>query len=175
MTTMTFGPESGTLHLLTGVEGKAARMGHDLVLDLSDWSAEADVSDGVPTAVRLRAALASFAVQSGSGGAKPLSDKDRATIRKNALGSMRADKHPEVTFASTSISPSANGFQVTGDLSIGGQTRPVTVDLAVEGSTLTARTSVVQTQFDVTPYSAMLGALKLRDRVDVALDATIPA
>lgn len=175
MTTLTFGPDSGTLHLLTGVEGKAARMGHDLVLDLSDWSAEADVTDGAPTAVRLRAGLASFAVQSGTGGAKPLSDKDRATIRKNALGSMRADEHPEVTFSSTSISPSDRGFQVTGDLSIGGRTSPVTVDLAVDGSALTARGSVVQTQFDVTPYSAMLGALRLRDRVDVALDATLPS
>ncbi|MBC7374639.1 MAG: YceI family protein, partial [Frankiales bacterium] len=81
MTTMTFGPESGTLHLLTGVEGKAARMGHDLVLDLPDWSAEADVTDGVPTAVRLRAGQASSAVKSGTGGAKALADKDRARIR----------------------------------------------------------------------------------------------
>ena len=175
MTTMTFGPESGTLHLLTGVEGKAARMGHDLVLDLPDWSAEADVTDGVPTAVRLRAGLASFAVTSGTGGAKALSDKDRTTIRKNALGSLRADKHPEVTFSSTPISPSPHGFAVTGDLSIGGRTGPVTVDLAVAGSELTVRGSVVQTQFDVTPYSAMLGALRLRDRIDIAVDVTMPA
>ena len=175
MTPLTFGPDSGTLQLHTGVEGKAARLGHDLVLALSDWSAEADLTDGAPTAVRLRAGLASFAVQSGSGGAKPLSEKDRATIRKNALGAMRADKHPEITFSSTSIKPSDSGFQVDGELSVGGQTRSVTVELVVAGQALTAHASVIQTQFDVTPYSAMLGALRLRDRVDIALDVTLPA
>lgn len=177
MTTLTFGPGSGHLHLLTGVEGKAARMGHDLVIDLADWSAEAEVSGadgGVPTAVRFRAAVDSLAVKSGTGGAKALSDKDRTTIRKNALGAMRASAHPEVVFASTSVAPAGDGYTVSGDLSIGGQTRPVVVQVAVSGTSLSARTSVVQTAFDVEPYSAMLGALRLRDRVDIELDAALP-
>lgn len=181
MTTLTFGPGSGHLHLLTGVEGKAARMGHDLVIDLADWSAEAEMSGAegaagqVPTAVRFRAAVDSLAVKSGTGGAKALSDKDRTTIRKNALGAMRASAHPEVVFASTSVTPAGDGYTVSGDLSIGGQTRPVVVQVAVTGTSLSARTSVVQTAFDVEPYSAMLGALRLRDRVDIELDAALPA
>lgn len=178
---MTFGPGSGHLHLLTGVEGKAARMGHDLVIDLADWSAEAEVpgpdgaDGGLPTAVRFRAAVDSLAVESGSGGAKALSDKDRATIRKNALGAMRAARHPEVVFTSTAVARAGEGFAVNGDLSIGGQTRPVVVQVAVSGTTLSARTSVVQMAFEVEPYSAMLGALRLRDRVDIELEAALPA
>lgn len=187
MATLSFGPPSGTLHLLTGVEGKAARMGHNLVLDLSDWSAEAELADGgtdggtdgtdgqVPTALRFRAALASFAVDSGTGGAKALSDKDRTTIRKNALGAMKADRHPEVSFTSTAVEATGDGFTVTGDLSVAGQTRPTVLQVTRSGATLTARTSVVQTSFGVEPYSAMLGALRLRDRVDVELTTTLPA
>ena len=174
MTTTTFGPASGHLHLLTGVEGKAARMGHDLVLDVADWTAEADLDGDVPTSVRLRAALSTLSVQSGSGGAKALSDKDRTTIRKNALGAMRAVEHPEVVFSSTGVTASGDGFTVSGDLTIAGRTRPAVVQLTVSGSALTARTSVVQTEYDVEPYSAMLGALRLRDRVDVELVASLP-
>ena len=174
MTTMTFGPGSGHLHLLTGVEGKAARLGHDLVLDVADWSAQADLDGDVPTAVRLRAALSTLSVQSGTGGAKALSDKDRATILKNALGAMRAAQHPEVVFTSKEVTASGDGFTVNGDLSIGGQTRPTVVQVTVSGTALSVRSSVVQTAFDVEPYSAMLGALRLRDRVDVELVAAIP-
>lgn len=175
MTTTTVGPASGHLHLLTGVEGKAARLGHALVLDLPDWSAEVDLdAGGAPTAVRFRAALGGLAVLSGTGGAKPLSDKDRVTIRKNALGAMRAADHPEVAFTSTSVVAAGDGFTLGGDLSIAGRTRPVVVQVAVAGLALTVRTSVLQTAFDVEPYSAMLGALRLRDRVDVELDAVLP-
>ena len=45
METLRTGPDDGTLRLHTGVEGKAARLGHDLVLALDDWSAEVVVAD----------------------------------------------------------------------------------------------------------------------------------
>ncbi len=180
MTTVrTIGPESGTLTLHTGVEGRMARMGHALTLLVGDWEAAVDVDGDLPVAVRLRAALPSLSVLAGEGGIKPLSDKDRTTIVGNALGALRADEHPYVLFASRAVRPADGGFELEGELSVAGVARPHTLRVQVvdagERRQLVARTAVVQTEHGVKPYSAMAGGLKLRDRVDVQLDASVPA
>lgn len=171
------GPDDGVLRLLTGVEGRAARLGHALVLAVADWSAEAVLVDGVPTSARLRAGLASLVVESGSGGAKPLTDRDRRTIRGTALDSLRAEEHPEVVFVAGAVVQVPGGLSVDGDLTIAGRTEPTTVQLKVaetaDGWLLAARTTVTQTDFGVTPYSAMLGALRLADAVEVSFEATV--
>ena len=177
MTPMTLDASTARLTLSTGVEGKASRLGHDLVLVLEDWSAAAELDGQTPTAATLTARVASLRVESGTGGAKPLSDKDRQTIRENALEALKADVHPNVTFTSNEITQVAGGFALAGTLSIAGTSRPVVVDLRVapEGASVTmaARVPVVQTEYGVKPYSAMLGALRLRDEVEVGLAGTV--
>lgn len=45
------------------------------------------------------------------------------------------ENHPTITFASSTIAPAGDGtFQVTGDLTIKGETRPVTLDVELAGS-----------------------------------------
>lgn len=178
MTTTTIGPESGTLTLSTGVEGRAARMGHALTLLVRDWEAQVDLEGARPTQVRLRAALPSLEVARGEGGVKPLSDRDKATIVSNALGALKADAHPYVLFVSRSVTPAEGGYDLEGDVTIAAVTRPHTLHVEVVEAgprvQLVAETSVVQTEHGVKPYSAMAGTLKLRDRVDLRLDASTP-
>lgn len=177
MDTLRLGPDDGTLHLNTGVEGKAARLGHALLLAVPDWSAEAVLVDGVPTSATLRAGLASLEVVSGTGGAKPLTDKDRRTIRTNALDALRADTHRDVVFEAAQARAVPGGLSVDGTLSIAGRTMSVTLEVKVaetpDGWLLAARSTVRQTDFDVKPYSTMLGALRLQDAVEVVFHATV--
>ena len=178
MTVMTLGPTTARLRLLTGVEGKAARLGHDLVLALDAWAGEATMAGQAPESLKLTAEVTSLRVESGTGGAKPLSDKDRDSIRKNALKAMHADRHPQVVFTSSSVDPAPDGYAVTGSLSIGGTERTVVLHLAVTddpgGLAIAARVPVKQTEHGVEPYSTMMGALRLRDEVEVVLDAVVP-
>jgi polyisoprenoid-binding protein YceI len=61
-------------------------------------------------------------------------DRD-AHLRGNDFFSM--DEYPDITFRSTSVSrPDGNTFRVTGDLTIKGVTKPVTVDFDYLGSTV---------------------------------------
>jgi len=72
-----------------------------------------------------------------------------ATLDARAIDSKSADrdsdlrgsdwldvaKYPTITFKSTSVAPGANGtFKLTGDLTLHGVTKPVTLDGKVEGS-----------------------------------------
>ena len=106
------------------------------------------------------------------------------TMRTRTL---RVDSFPEIRFVSRSVVPlTANGapltgerravsgardtlLRVTGDLTMVGVTRPVTVDMAlgVAGDTLRAEGSFVvrQTDFGIKPFSKALGMVKVKDEV----------
>ncbi len=178
MDTMTIGPEHGDLTLHTGVEGRAAKAGHNLTIRLADWSGTATFDGDEPSSLSFRTALSSLEVVSGEGGVKALSDKDKRTIKDSALESLSAKRHPEVTFESSKVSPRSGGYDVDGELSIAGVSQSCTLDLNVQRSggnaTVEAAVPVVQTKFGVKPYSAMMGGLKVKDQVDVRLSLSVP-
>ena len=109
------------------------------------------------------------------GGVKGLSDKDRRDIAKNIDEKvLQTSKYPELKFQSTSVSGSEPNFKVAGEMTITGTTRPVNVDLTVNGTQVTARTKISQKDFGIKPFSAMMGAIKLRDDVDFELTLDLP-
>ena len=174
--TLTLGPQDGTLTLHTGAEGRAAKMGHALTIAMTDWSAEVALEGGQPTAVSFRTRLASLDVVKGDGGLKPLSDKDKRTVKDSALETLDAAKHPEVTFTGRDVTARDGGYEIAGELVIAGVTRALSMQVVVSREAGRARVSaevpVVQTEFGIKPYSGLMGGLKVRDRVDVRLEAT---
>jgi len=92
---ITVGPGDGTLSLHTGRAGAVSKAGHDLTLQISQWTATATMSEsGELRHLRVVALVGSLQVIRGEGGLKPLSDADRATILSNAQSTMKAAKHP---------------------------------------------------------------------------------
>ena len=85
--TFLLGPDAGRILIKTGRAGLAARAGHDLTLEMTRWSARVTIpdDDGVSAAtISAELDLSSLAVREGTGGAKPLSDKDRRDIENTA-------------------------------------------------------------------------------------------
>ncbi|MGB8652394.1 MAG: YceI family protein, partial [Mycobacteriales bacterium] len=169
----------GSFLLRTGVEGRAARLGHDLTIALTSWECRASLNGDGPVTVELRADLPSLDVVRGDGGLKPLSDKDKRTIRDNALRTLHTVPYPQVVFTSTSVEPTRSGWRVIGDLTLHGVTRQVAVDVAVDDTgegqqRLTATAAVMQSQHGIRPYSAMLGGLQVKDKVEVRVEAVVP-
>ncbi len=158
--------------------GLGARLAHDLIIEAKTWSGSItfDDADLAASSVEVTVAATSLAVIDFSGGIKPLSDGDRKeiarTINEKAL---QTNKYPDITFRSTAISGQADAFTVTGDLTITGTTRPVSLAVTVGGGGLvTVRATLTQTQFGIKPYSAMLGTLKISDEVEVHATLTLP-
>lgn len=170
---MDIGPSQGSLTLTTGVAGAAARMGHNLVIVMDDWSATVTMSRGRPRAVSLSVVVASLRIESGSGGIKPISDGDRTDIRANALGALHADQHPEVAFEADALRLAGDTLAVEGTLTVAGTTRAISALADVERADGRVRVHctvpVVQSDFGVKPYSTMLGQLKVADEVHVEL------
>jgi polyisoprenoid-binding protein YceI len=168
------GPENATLSVHTRRGGAAAKAGHDLVLEVTSWQAAVEAGDGKsPEAIsiELSADATSLRVRKGSGGMQALGDDDKASIHQTIDDEVL--KRRDIVFRSTGVRRAAGPgrISVAGDLTLAGQTRPIAFELGVGGDGALSATAVVtQTQWGMKPYSALFGALKVLDDVEVVLD-----
>ena len=87
-------------------------------------------------------------------------------------------KQQRVAFQSSQVQATAGGtgLNVRGDLTLLGATHPLEFDIEVdEDGKLTCVAVIAQTAWGITPYSALFGALKVLDEVEVELAGFLPA
>lgn len=173
--THTVGPGASTLKVKTYREGMAAKVGHDLTMEVTTWDATVDVAaGGAVSSVVLNADPASIQVREGVGGAKPLSDKDRGDIHKSITGKVLGTD--TITFRSSGARLDGGTLNVDGELSINGNARPASFALSADDAgAVTGTLELTQTAWGIKPYKGLMGALKVRDEVEIVLDARLPA
>jgi polyisoprenoid-binding protein YceI len=172
------GTDRGRIVLTTLRDGLAAQAGHDLTIEAARWSGELVVGDDLaPASLEVQVDMGSLVVKEGSGGVKPLSDRDKREIAVTARKVLTADRHPEATFSASSFEPAAGGGGViTGTLTLAGRSRPLRLSVSEsQPGEYRATASVTQTAFGIKPYSAFLGSLKVRDDVGVQVEVSLPA
>ena len=172
------GPDAGRVVIKTTRAGLAAKAGHDLTIEVTRWSARVEVpaEDGgglAAATVQADLDLGSLEVREGTGGALPLTDRDRREIKKqigSILGSATA------TFASSRVIPSgSSGGTVEGSVTLNGRTQPARLQLTAPGSgQYRGSATLAQTGFGIKPYSGFFGALKLKDEVTLEFQLTLP-
>jgi polyisoprenoid-binding protein YceI len=166
------GPDNATLAVLTGRAGAAAKAGHDLVMRVTSWEAELVVGDDpADTTMELSADATSLRVISGTGGMQALQDDDLANIHQTIDDEVL--KRQDIRFRSTRVQTEADGGKIhaEGELTLFGATQPIAFDLVVgNAGNLRASAVVTQSAWGVKPYSALFGALKVKDEVQVVLD-----
>jgi polyisoprenoid-binding protein YceI len=116
----TVGPALGKLILRTGREGLAAQVGHDLVIEVTRWSGAIEVGeDPARGRVEIIAEIGSLRVLEGTGGALPLSDRDKREILRNARKILDSNRQPTARFVSNKITVGA----IEGTLTLLGKER----------------------------------------------------
>jgi len=169
------GPHNASLQIKTYREGVAARVGHDLTIEVTRWEATVTSTEEPPSmTVELSADSRSLEVRGGERGVKPLSDKDRAEIRKNI--DEKVLKGQPISFRSSSVQPDGSALAVEGELAIGDATRPVRAQLTLgEDGAISGTIPLTQTEWGIKPYRGLMGALKVRDDVEIVVGAQLPA
>jgi polyisoprenoid-binding protein YceI len=170
------GTERGRIVLHTYRDGLAAQAGHDLTIEVGRWSGELTVGeDGSPAGLEARIDMGSLIVREGGGGIKPLTDRDRREIAVTARKTLGSDRHPEAAFSAGKFEPGPDGGgTITGTLTLAGQSRPLRLQVTATGQDrYHGTTSVVQSQYGIKPYTGFLGALRVRDAVDVDVDVDL--
>jgi polyisoprenoid-binding protein YceI len=173
------GSSTGRLLVKTSRAGLGRKAGHDLTIEATRWSGEAAVvlSDPAMSSVTVTVEADSLEVREGSGGLKPLTDNDRADIKQTFQGGalLGTAEHPTIAFRSTRITGTPQSFTISGDLTIKGQTHPVTVHgHSTDDGRLRGHVTITQSTWGIKPYTAFLGALRLADEVRLEFDMAEP-
>jgi YceI-like domain len=129
---------------------------------VQSWDAVLEVGDDGSARLELNADPRSLHPREGLRGVKPLSDRDRRQIRGNIDDQVLGGQ--PIAFRSTSV----DGDTVAGELTMAGATRPASFRLtAGPGGELTGSAELVQSDWGIKPYRGMMGALKVRDSLEV--------
>ena len=100
-------------------------------------------------------------------------DSERADIDQT----MKSDKvldvqrFPEIRFVSTTITAQDGGrFQVRGDLTLHGTTRPVEFPLSFAKDRYSGSVKIKQTDFGITPVTIAGGTVKVKDVIELVFE-----
>jgi polyisoprenoid-binding protein YceI len=139
--------QKSTLMIHVGKTGVFSGLGHEHEVHAPIHSGTADT--GSHPAVEIHVDARALRVID-----KGESEKDRAEVQETMLGPEVLDtKHyPEIVFTSTGAEPAGQGqWTLHGNLTLRGQTRPVTVNVTLKDARYTGETTVKQTDFGIKP------------------------
>jgi len=170
-----FAPPAVDCRVVVRRQGLLSAVGHDLELRVTDCSIDVDVAKSLvrarfdPRSLRVVAAL-----EGERRNPEVPAAHDRATIERDvARLVLEADRYPEVVFESRNLQPVGDGWELRGALTLHGLTRDLSMTVRRAGDRLLTEVRLDQRDFDIRPFSALLGALKVRP--DVSITLSLPA
>jgi polyisoprenoid-binding protein YceI len=160
--------------VLTYKEGFLSAIAHDLAIRVESF--DLDIDEGT-VAVRARFDAASLRVVSAQKDGAPqpdaLSDGDKQKIEHSiAVDVLHVREHATIVFTSSAVVPEGDGYRIAGALTLHGKTRPIELAVRTEGARRVAEVRLHQPDFGIKPFSAMLGALKVKP--DVTVRCSVP-
>jgi superoxide dismutase, Fe-Mn family len=136
------------------------------------WNATLEIGD--EPSLLLDVDSTSLRVRDGTGGMQALTGDDKANIEQTINDEVLL--RTSIQFRSTSVQLDDRRLSVEGELTLMGQTHPIAFELAVDGgSRLNGSAVVKQSEWGMTPYTALFGALMVTDDVEVGIDVALGA
>ena len=172
---------SGKLSVYTFKEGFLSAIAHDLLIDVTNFTIKLNVPDaGVQSASVEAEILANSlkivcAMKDGQQNYDALKEKDKADIEEATFKDvLHPSKYLTINFRSTDIQEKGGTYHVKGELTLHGVTRPVEFDAkTTTGRDLKGRVTIAPKDFGIKPYKALLGTLKVKNEVNIAVDLSL--
>ena len=100
------------------------------------------------------------------------SDKDREEIQTTMLGPevLDAERYPEISFRSTSAEKSAGKWTIQGELTLHGQSHPITVQVTEKDGRFGGSALLRQSDFGIKPIRIAGGTVRVKDEVRIDFD-----
>ncbi len=157
---MRFDESSADCRVFTYKEGPLSPFGHDLELRVGRFTVEvADDRQSVEARFGSGSLTVVGALVGGRTDPAALSARDRASIEATiAADVLQSRRHPEIRFQSTAVTDD----EVRGTLTLTGRSREIVCRREMDGARQSASVRIHQPDFGITPYRAMLGALRVQ-------------
>jgi hypothetical protein len=151
------------IEVFTFKEGFLSRVAHDLKIRVGELRVE--LADGVRATVDPRSLRVVCAMKKGKE-SRSLSRLEVGEIERNIRDVvLQADRFPEIVFEAEQVSPEL----VAGTLQLHGTSRPIELRFRAENGWRVAEVQLDQRDFGITPYQAMMGALRVQPVVTVVV------
>ena len=170
-TSAKYSAANAKVRVFTFKEGLLSAVAHDLEIDVPVFNIDVD-GETVRATFFARSLRVLHAIEANAPKPNALSARDKKTIESNIAGDvLQSARYPEIRFEGTAKRSETSEVEalIEGTLSIAGRSRMVRIEARLEGDTWRAETSLHQPDFGIKPYSAMLGALKIKPAVRVTL------
>lgn len=166
-----FTQDDAECRVFTFKEGLLSAIAHDLEIAVDRFHVEWDDARArIEARFDATSLRVLHAMKDGAPSPSSLGDRDKKKIESNIQSDvLETKRHPGVVFTSSAIEPAGDGFVVRGALALHGHTRDVQVRVAKEGGRWVATATLHQPDFGITPYSAMMGTLRIQPDVRVRL------
>lgn len=168
----TYDATTATCLVFTYKEGLLAvsNRSHDLKLKVTRFTLMLD-DDRVEATFDPRSFECVASMNGGREDPSALSDKDKRQIVENLERDvLHATRFREIRFTSTEVERDGDRWEVQGWLDLHGIKRSIEVVAEPNGHGVVARVRLHQPDFRITPFSAMLGTLKIKPDVDVVIE-----
>ena len=177
--TYSLGGNSGNLHVYTFKEGLLSKLAHDLLIDVTNFKVNLDVPEAGFTSGSLELEIQAnslkviCALKDGER-TDALKEKDIADIEKDMGGKvLHPDKYPTANFRSKAIQEKDGGYKINGDLNLHGVTKTIDFDIDTNGENLKGMISLLQKDYGIKPFKAMLGTLKIKNEINIGFDLSL--
>ena len=150
-------------------DGLLSRLAHDLKLQVERFSIEVDdETHSITASFDPSSVQVACAQVDGRDDPSTLTKGDKKKIADNvAKDVLHVRKHPEIRFDSTNVVQRGEGFAVEGTLQLHGRSRNIQTSIRADGDHWVAEVTIHQPDFGIKPYTAALGALKVKPDVVV--------
>lgn len=164
----------GTIHVFTYKEGLLSRLAHDLRLTVTRWQIVIDGRD-VRGTFDARSLVVDGVVRGPRVDQKTLAQKDLADIAGNIEQHvLKTARYPEITYEGRVAGVREGKVTLKGTLTLVGRTGPLDLVLERRGDKVVGAATLLQTRWGITPFSAALGAIKIKNDVDVKVELPVP-
>lgn len=164
--------ESGTCEIEIYSTGLLGSFGHDLRFQLEQFEIRVDAHGHVegtfwPESLRVEGAIVDGEVDH-SELSESNCEEIRANLRRDVLD---LDRHETVDFEGAyELIEGGRAFEVSGELTLVGRSEPLTTRVERRDGRCRTDIGLLQSKWGIEPYSAMMGALKVEDRLQIRLD-----
>lgn len=164
-----FDATTAQCRVLTFKEGLLSRVAHDLELDVRRFEVELD-NGTVRATFDPTSLVVLHALKNGSPDTGALSEKDKAQIMENLRKSvLHPERFPEIRFECDEVEDEGDSLFMPGSLHLHGVERSIDVEARREDDHWVAVVSLHQPDFGIKPFSAMLGAIKVKPTMKVRI------
>jgi polyisoprenoid-binding protein YceI len=160
----------GTIHVFTFKDGVLSAIAHDLRIRLVEFTISLD-ADAVRGEFDLSTLFVDGPVRDGVVHPEEYDAGKRADVEMAMHDDvLHTDKHPTARFTGRAT-PEGDGFSISGILELAGHQAPLSFAVQKANDAYRARFELVPSRWQIEPYRALLGAIRLKDlvRIEIAL------